>query len=185
MSITKNIPKARFAAQRWVRAALVTAPLMALALLTVAPAAQADGYRNGHHYDRGYSRGYDRHNRRYHRGYRGYNRHNFRHSYRQGFRHGRYRRSDRNGAYLLGGLVVGSLITHAIHNNRDDRRYEQRTERYYDPNKSYSATRAAQTTDAPVSRHLFRDAQGNCFERQTGPDNQELLIDLPAEECRW
>ena len=173
----KQQPTGQHSLRHWARAALVTAPLMAFALLSAAPAAQADGYRNGHHYDRGFDRSF-RHNRRGYRDYRrGYNRH--------GYRYNRYRRSDRRGAYLLGGLVVGSLITHAIHNNRNDHRVERRTERYYDPSKSYSATRASSDSQAPISRRLFRDAQGNCFERRTGPDNQELLIDLPAEECRW
>jgi hypothetical protein len=176
MSHIKHLNQARSATQRWARAALVTAPLLAFAMLTAAPAANADGYRSGHHSgynNRGYNRGYNRHhNRRYQRGYRGY-------------RHSSHRRSDHHGAYLIGGLVVGSLITHAIINNQSDYRQERHTSQAYDRNKSYSTYSTGRNSEAPVSRRLFRDAQGNCFERQTGPDNQELLIDLPAEECRW
>lgn len=191
MSHLKYLNQTHSVTKRWARAVLVTAPLLAFALLTAAPAANADGYRSGHHsgynnrgYNRGYDRGYNRHhNRRHQRRARGYDR-GYRHS-----RHNRYNRSDRRGAYLLGGLVVGSLITHAIVNSRRDHQQERHTSHSYDRNRSYSTYSAGRDTgrnnEAPVSRRLFRDAQGNCFERQTGPDNQELLIDLPAEECRW
>ena len=189
------------AVKRWARAALITAPIMAFAMLIVAPAANADGYRNGHHaghhnrgYNRGYNRSYNRHHNRRH-----YRRHGFRHHgyNHRGYRYGRHSRHDNRGAYLIGGLVVGSLITHAITNNRNhyrdeyrnDHRLERRSSNSYDRNKSYSTyatgPSARGTNEAPVSRRLFRDAQGNCFERQIGSDNQELLIDLPAEECRW
>lgn len=197
MSNLSNQIQAPSAIRSWARAALITAPLMAFALMIAAPAANADGYRGGH-YDRGFDRSYDRrHQRRSHRRnhrqnqaryysrysprYRGYNRYN---------RYNRYSRNDRRGAYLIGGLVVGSLITHAITNNRNNYRDERHTTRVYDRSNSYSTYNssgrdASREREAPVSRRLFRDAQGNCFERQTGPDNQELLIDLPAEECRW
>lgn len=192
MRNTEHLNQARKATKRWTRAALITAPIMAIAMLLAAPAANADGYRGGHnsgYYDRGYNRGYNRYNsRRYQRRY------NARHRYdRRGYRYSRRGRNDNRGAYLIGGLVVGSLITHAITSNRNDRHYDSQQDRHtsrtYDPNKSYSTYStggsASDAGEAPVSRRLFRDAQGNCFERQTGPDNQELLIDLPAEECRW
>ncbi len=199
----EHLNQARTTTKRWTRAALITAPIMAFAMLLAAPAANADGYR-GHNsgyyelnHNRGYNRGYNRYNsRRHQRRYHARNRYD-----RRGYRYSRRDRSDNRGAYLIGGLVVGSLITHAITNNRNDRnhdrhydrhydsRQDRHTSRTYDRSKSYTTYStggsARDAGEAPVSRRLFRDAQGNCFERQTGPDNQELLIDLPAEECSW
>lgn len=119
--------------------------------------------RRGHHYD-GYG----------HHGY-GYG-----YGYRHGYGHRRHH--DHSGAYLAGGLIVGSLLTHAWH-----RSYEPR---YYEP-RVYTSSRVIVERPArvvrrttTVSRHLFRDRDGNCFEKRYRA-GEELMTELDPRECDW
>lgn len=127
------------------------------ALLASAPAA-AGGRGNGYYDHPGYGHGY---------GYgkhRGYDRHYHHHR-----KHRRGRGND--GAYLLGGIVIGSLLTHAL--TAPPRAYAApppQTVRYY---------------DAAPARRLFRDINGNCFERRDDGYGRELLVELPYRECAW
>ncbi len=172
--------------------ALASAPLVALLLLAGSPAHAGGG---SHSYHAGFSNFYVGGN--YHRGhrYRGhhsrrhYRRNHHRYNGRHHYRGHRYHRNRNNeGAYIIGGLVVGSLLTHAWHRNQDAR-YERRVVEPYrrtDSSRVYAAgTRRIADTSAPVSRHLFRDAQGDCFEKQQNDAGEELMIELPAEDCRW
>ena len=136
--------------------------VVALSLLS-APQAHAGGkYR---HYDHGYHYGYDRY-------------HYDRRSHRRHYRHKRYHRKNRDGAYLLGGLALGALITHAWH--QPNRHHNRHHSDQYD---HHTRTRVVHR-DAPVSRRLFRDRNGNCFER-IRQGGEELLVELSASECRW
>lgn len=151
----------------------------------IALPASAGGHRDGyygkhggysHHrgYNRGYHRGYDR---AYHRGYkRGY-RHHGRH----------YRRHhDRNAAYLLGGIVLGSVITHAVSAPRYHRpAYSHRDVVVVDRPTTVRSYRTPVSTSAPIGRSLYRDIDGNCFERRSDADGNELLEELPAAACDW
>ncbi|NKC00761.1 MAG: hypothetical protein GKR90_20010 [Pseudomonadales bacterium] len=118
----------------------------------------------------------------HYRGYHGgdyYNRHSYRHGYRHGYRrHHRRHRSDR-GAYLVGGLVLGGIIASAIHRNQDHHVYRDTRE--------IRETRVVRTprSDDRVSRHLYRDRNGNCFERTSSPNGDELLAELDPASCAW
>jgi len=120
--------------------------------------AEARGYHHNHYYGgHGYHAGYHR-------------------SYRRGYRHG-YRRGHRrnnDAAYLAGGLVLGSLLTHAYHNHQDRYVRDVRVVRERPLRQSER-----------VSRRLFRDRHGNCFERTYTPDGDELLLELDERQCHW
>ncbi len=132
--------------------------------------AEASGY-HGH----GYYGGYHHRGHGYHRGYR----HGYRHGYR---RH--HRRHNNDAAYLAGGLILGSLFTHAYYNHRDHYhghdRYVVRGSRTIRTEPRY------QTRDqGAVSRRLFRDRNGDCFERIYDASGEEVLLELDAAECNW
>lgn len=128
---------------------------MLLAAMASSPA-EARGYHHDRHYygGNGYHRGY-------HRGYR--------HGYR------RSRRHNNDAAYLAGGLVLGSLLTHAYHSHHDNYARDVRVIR---------ESRSVRRSDN-VSRRLFRDRYGNCFERTYSPDGDEILLELDAQQCQW
>ena len=118
------------------------------------------GYHRGHGYGWG---GYDHY-------YDGY------HSHRH-HRHRYHRRSDRRAAYLAGGLLLGSLITHAAYAHKQralEPRYEHRP-----------LARGSASSSPPVSRRLLLDRDGNCFERQRGANGAEVLLELNPTECAW
>lgn len=116
----------------------------------------------GRHYDRYYHGGYGHYDRHHYRGHR-YKRH-----------HRRHRSSDR-AAYLVGGLVLGSLITNAYH--RSNEPYVERRVSYYEPRRIRSSSR--------VTRRLFRDRDGNCFERNYNRQGDEIMIELDPAQCAW
>jgi hypothetical protein len=100
-----------------------------------------------------------------------------RHEYHDGYwrHHGHHRhhhhRHGRDGAYLLGGIVIGTVLGQAFRSARD----------YYpaEPVRRHGY-------DGPVvARRLYRDLDGNCFERHTDDAGRELLVELPAWECDW
>ena len=72
-------------------------------------------------------------------------------------------------AYVVGGLVLGALLTNAFPGSRPAS--------YYD-----SAQSAPPTVQG---RRLFRDANGNCYERQTDGAGNELSNELPPSACNW
>lgn len=71
-------------------------------------------------------------------------------------------------AYLIGGAILGSVLTNVYHNSQ---------EQQYAP--------ANQVVVAPQGRHLLRDLNGNCFERTTDANGNELRTELPASQCNW
>lgn len=124
--------------------------------VTVAQPAFADKGRHGYH---GHSYKHYRHHDRH------YNRH-----YRHGYRHRRHHR-DRV-AYLAGGLVLGSIITHALH-------------RPHEPVVSRRVYRDRVYVDSGSTRRLLRDVDGNCYEREYNRRGDEILIALPDSACAW
>ncbi len=111
-------------------------------------------------------------------GYRHYGPHkvSHRHDYYRSYRHHHHRRhrhrhSDR-GAYLAGGVILGSIITHAL------------TRPHYQRQTHVTRIRVAES-DYRVSRRLFRDRNGNCFERQHNQRGDEIMIELDPAECAW
>lgn len=151
-------------------------------LAMVATSAHAGGPGHGYRGHDGYSnsRGYGH---RYGRSVR-YNR-----GYNRGYRHGRRFRSSNRGAYLAGGLILGSVITHALTRPQyQERVVEYRTEPAVTGTRRYETRSYDARAEAPtgaISRRLFRDRDGNCYERETNANGDELLIELPERDCDW
>lgn len=161
-------------------------------IFTSASAAAGDrghGYRSSHGDFRGAVRhGYRHNNYRQRSSHRGY-RHGYRDSYRHQNRHYRSHRRHNNNdaAYLIGGLVLGSVITHAV-TNRYDRprhynRYSNREVVYV--NQPQTVRTYSTSTPPRQGRSLYRDLEGNCFERLDDGAGNELLQELPEGSCDW
>ena len=103
-------------------------------------------------------------------GQRYYGDHHRSHGYRYGHRshHGHSSR----GAYLAGGLVLGSLLSHAYH-------------RRHDPYVVRETRVVRRSTETPVARRLFKDRNGNCYERNYNQAGDEVLVELDPNECAW
>ena len=103
-----------------------------------------------------------RHHGGYYGGHHSYGHHNGHHGYSAG--------------YFIGGLALGSLLTHAYHRP------------YYDAYPRYrTSTVYRETVPSRVvpGRRFYRDIDGNCFERLVGDTGDELLKELPAADCDW
>ena len=72
-------------------------------------------------------------------------------------------------AYLVGGLVLGALLANAFPGSG--------------PTSNYSSEQSTPTT--AQGRRLFRDANGNCYERRTDGAGNELSTELPPSACNW
>lgn len=140
----------------------------------------------GHH---GHDR-WNRHNNYQHHDYggrwnnRGYNDYGY-NDYRGGRHHRSHgRHHGREAAYLVGGLVVGSLLTNAYHNSYERRVVRQPVYRevVYD---SSPIVRSTQVIRQNQGRRLFRDRNGDCFERSTSAHGEELLVELDRSACAW
>ncbi len=160
--------------------------VMAIALSMLfasAPASAGDrghGYRSGHGDFRSAVRHGYRDNYR-HRGYRNdYRHHN---SYYRSHR----RHSNNDAAYLIGGLVLGSVITHAVTNRYDSpRRYNTYSNReVVYVNQPQTVRTYSTSAPAVQGRRLYRDLDGNCFERLNDAAGNELLQELPEGACEW
>jgi hypothetical protein len=102
---------------------------------------------------------------RHHGGYYGghsYGHHNGHHGYSAG--------------YFIGGLALGSLLTHAYHRPYSDAYPRYRTSTVY---------RETVPSTVVPGRRFYRDIDGNCFERLVGDSGDELLKELPAADCDW
>ena len=77
---------------------------------------------------------------------------------------------------MVGGLVLGSLLTNAYHRSHEP--YVARESRVVH-------TAAHTTAQAPVSRRLFKDRNGDCFERNYNSVGDEVLVELHPNECAW
>lgn len=133
------------------------------------------GFSQPAHAGGGYKYNYGSHHYNYHWDSRyKYNR------YKHHRRYHRHRNHHHNtGAYILGGLAIGAIISHALH----DREYRvtERRDRYYRNNR---VVRRSVPADVPITRSLFKDRHGNCYERKID-GAEELLIELPADACDW
>ncbi len=122
--------------------------------------AQARGYHGSHYYGGHY--------------YGGGGHYGHRH---RGHRHGRHH--SRRGAYLAGGLILGSLLTHAYH-----RSHYPRTEPYVVRERRVIRS-TPHVVERRTTKRLFRDRDGNCFERTFNRNGDELLVELDPAECAW
>ncbi len=117
-----------------------------------------------------------------HAGYGHHYKHHYNHRGHHGHRHYRYRhhRHSHRGAYLLGGIALGALISHAYHAP-----YHRR-HTHHDGYAVREVYRQPVVAEQPgrIIRSLYRDRDGNCFERKR-EGGDELLIELPAQECAW
>jgi hypothetical protein len=138
-----------------------------LMLLGTSQSAFADNgrhYRGGHEGKAHHNRHANRHGgRRYDQRY---NRHN-----RHAYRHDRHRNNDR-GAYLMGGIVLGSILTDLFH-RQDDRQVTRRV------------ISEPVVVDPAYSRRLIRDRSGNCFEKSYDRDGNEEVFEVSPAECAW
>jgi hypothetical protein len=75
-------------------------------------------------------------------------------------------------AYLAGGLIVGALLTN-VYNNSQPSAY------------SYPQSAPAAPIGSVQGRHLLRDLNGKCYERQTDANGNEMRTELPPSECNW
>jgi len=119
------------------------------------------GYRHGGHFHGG---GY-----RYGGGYRGGG------GYRHGY--GRYRYNDNAAQYFVGGVLLGALLT-------PPQRYAPAPVVVVPQPAPVVVATAPPVRTAPA-RRLFRDINGNCFERQVDGAGREVRLPLAATDCAW
>jgi len=74
-------------------------------------------------------------------------------------------------AYVVGGLVLGALLTKAFPGSR--------------PTAYADAVPSSPPTAVAQGRRLFRDASGACYERRTDDAGNELSTELPSGACNW
>ena len=150
-----------------------------IAALILAQTASAD---NRHH-----RRGYDRHGYSSHyypraNPYRfgASRRYYFPRSYYSGshfgfsYGHYGYRRHNDLG-YLVGGLVLGSLLGSSSYREPLTRTREI----------VYVKQSASRSAPLNTGRRLLKDLQGNCFERKSDGNGNEIRVQLEASECSF
>lgn len=143
----------------------LTPVLATIALLATSPTTFAGGgHGYGHH-------GYDGYRGGHYRGHGGY--------YARPYRSARRHRSH-HGEYLVGGILLGSLIANSVHRAHSYQRpYVER--RVYQPTRTVYTERSSET----VTRRLLRDVNGDCFELYTAQDGSEVRESIAREECSW
>ena len=142
--------------------------VLTLCMASAAVPAQAGNGHRGHGYDH---RGWG-HGGHYYRGGGGHRSHH-----------------NHNGAYLVGGLILGSVLTSAYHRANDRDYYEPypvtRTVYRTVPSRVVSHEVIREVNVPPAGRTLFRDRHGNCFERNYNDDGDEVLYELDPSDCDW
>lgn len=103
-----------------------------------------------------------RHHGGYYGGHHGYGHHGGHHGYSAG--------------YFIGGLALGSLLTHA---------YRPPYYNVYPPYRTSTVYRETVPSRVIPGRRFYRDIDGNCFERLVDDSGDELLKELPAADCDW
>ncbi len=127
-------------------------------------------YRYNRHYSRAFSRGF----------YRGHNR-----GYNRGLHWG-YRNND--AANLLGGVVLGSLLTRTFSQPRVE--YQSapvvtRTVVRSRPARVVSPQTSAPATTVQHSAYLLRDLQGDCFEVDRDSQGTQIRTQVAPERCQY
>ena len=131
---------------------------LTLSMLAVNPAAYADGW---HGNDNGHGRP----------GWHGRVYHPVPHPY-YAYPYPQHKNNNNHSdwpAYVVGGLVLGALLTNAFPGSRPT---------------AYQQTTSAPVGDAP-GRHLLRDADGGCYEIRTDSAGNEMRSELPQSACAW
>ena len=70
-------------------------------------------------------------------------------------------------------MILGSLISHSYH-RYPETVVVQRT-----------VVREPTVVSSQPSRRLFRDRNGNCFERTRTKQGDELMVELDPMQCQW
>ncbi|MGI9283943.1 MAG: hypothetical protein ACR2P1_00990 [Pseudomonadales bacterium] len=139
---------------------LIAPVLVTIALLATSSTTLAGGGHSYGHY------GYDGHRGGHHRGHHSY----YPRRYRRTHRHHSY-----HGEYLVGGILLGSLIANSVHRAHNHPRYVER--------RVYQPARTVRTET--INRRLLRDVNGDCFELYTAEDGSEVRDPIAREECSW
>ncbi len=106
--------------------------------------------RNGFHFDVGIGNG--------HRGGYGHRKHG--------------RRSDRKGEYLIGGLIIGTALAHALRQRESSHEYGS----HYDgPDEDLGDT----------DYYVHKTLNGECYEVRRDSDGREIRRELPRSRCDW
>jgi hypothetical protein len=132
----------------------------ALTLTFTAPLSWAGGGHGRGHYYGGHGHYYGGHGH-YYRGHGHYY-----------HRHGHHNGDDDEVWYLVGGLLLGGVLTHAYHTSQA---------RAYAPAAPAYAGYAAPTP----SRRLVRDAAGNCYESYFDASGAEIRVPVSPQQCAW
>ena len=146
----------------------------------------------GNHWNR-FDYGYNRysHRSRFNRHRGNYVSVSYGRGWNSGWRHRRHNHSSDVGT-LVGGIVLGSLISNAVQ-DRHGPDYVTRTV-YRAPVSSPQAVRQTEVVysrpaPTPVTavpnRRLLRDLQGDCFEITRNNAGDEIRVQLDSSECRF
>lgn len=159
----------------------ILAVLLVAGSITALPAHAGDRGRghndwNRHHDYSRFDRGYGKHG-----GYRNHRYNNYR---GRGHHHSHGRHHGSEALYLASGLIVGSALTHAYHSSYAPRTYRQPVYREV-VYESSPIVRSTQVIRQSEGRRLFRDRNGDCFERTTSDYGEELLVELDRSACAW
>ena len=97
--------------------------------------------------------------------------------------------NSHNGAYLVGGLILGSIIANNYHRSHQSYRVVHHST-YHEPvsrRQVIYRTRVVEpeAETAATGRQLLRDLEGNCFEIHRSDEGDELKEQLPEEACHW
>lgn len=177
-----------------------------LAALLISPTVAADswyssfGYRSG--FDTGFSRHRDWRDFRRHRPYAVRSRYGYDYNYGYGYRPYRYRssgfnfhfgnsrrhyrayRHDVDAGVLLGGVVLGSLLSHSWHDAREkDLRTVRYSSRPLGQRRQLIYVKDSPRQPPTPRRRLLRDLRGNCFEITRSSGGDELRRQLDPAAC--
>ncbi len=98
----------------------------------------------------------------------------------------RHRRNRNNeGLALIDGVLIGSLVTHAIHESRREPRISRQPVYRESVYESGPVVRSTRIVRGAEGRRLFRDRNGDCFERTSSAYREEVLVEIDRGACAW
>lgn len=134
----------------------------------------------------GYNRGFNRWGSRNYNRYGGGSYFNVSYGNRYGrYGYGRWGRRQYNGGDLLGGIVIGSLLTSSYRDYRDSRSYDRVV--YRQPVRTTREVVYVNESQPRVNsgRKLLRDLDGNCFEISYNASGDEVRSQLDPSICAY
>lgn len=113
-------------------------------------------------------------------GHGGYHRPPIHGGYYRPHHHHHYR--DYSGAYLLGGIALGAVLTDAFVSRSPSVVYVEPSP----PARVIYRERPVTTVVVQESeRSLLRDLSGNCYEVRTDDNGNELRTQVSSSQCDW